>query len=446
MNDNEMLNGIGKNIGGLLLAAVGEEYVDSTSEDFEDDSALNTTSATIATSAIGRSRLSVTNEASNDDEGGVNATGVDMINMSNSLAEQHSLDNSGIAANSGKDDGNNNGGGVVGTVATFIFSQLAEEESDHFSSFDDTNNISGTDTESSGIDDHTNLTSSYASERCADVSAGTKDISDSIEHQSQNAASAALMMAQTGCNESKNACSKASGNVCDDSAIAFALPIDSRAAGVDSNPKAKSVSMNGPIPLKKPQVKADNALAEIERAICEAKTRAPDVQLSGYNVEASVKGDRTPEKSAWEKESLPPREDDLKYLEMRLKEAGLRLDSSTTSADTPQPPSPPMKNCETKNAATDQASKRSSRIREKVLRLKATRKGSRYNGHYSRAALKSAACTSRFSPAKPSAKSDIELTPSDDISPAKTADITDDASIGLESTPANAIGKELVVI
>ena len=369
MNDNEVLNGIGKNIGGLLLAAVGEEYVDdSASADFEDDSALNTTGAS-------RSRLSAscTIEASNDGDGdGGNATGLDTLShMSNSFAEPQSLDGSGIAANN---RGNtNNGGGVVGTVATFIFSKLAEEESDHFSSFDDTNNISGTDIESSGIEEQNNLTSSYISEGSADdcnVSAESKVISDSIEHQGPKAASAALMLAQTGCNESNNASGEASGDVCDGeqekeharSAIARALPIDSSAAG--------------PLPLKKSQVKADNALAEIERAICEAKTRSPDVQLFGYNADASVKGDRTPEKRAWEKESLPPREDDLKYLEMRLKEAG-HLDSSTTSADTPKPPSSSTKNGETKNAATDHSSKRNTRIREKVLRLKATRKCSR---------------------------------------------------------------------
>ena len=438
MNDNEVLSGIGKNIGGLLLAAVGEEYVDdSASADFEDDSALNTTGAS-------RSRLSAscTIEASNDGDGdGGNATGLDTLShMSNSFAEPQSLDGSGIAANN---RGNiNNGGGVVGTVATFIFSRLAEEESDHFSSFDDTNNISGTDIESSGIAEQNNLTSSYISEGSADdcnVSAESKVISDSIEHQGPKAASAALMLAQTGCNESNNASGEASGDVCDGeqekeharSAIARALPIDSSAAG--------------PLPLKKSQVKADNALAEIKRAICEAKTRSPDVPLFGYNADASVKGDRTPEKSAWEKESLPPREDDLKYLEMRLKEAG-HLDSSTTSADTPKPASSSTKNGETKNAATDYPSKRNTRIREKVLRLKETRKCSRYNGNYSRAALKSTACASAFSPAKSASKADIELTLSDDISPAKTADVTDDASFGLESSPANASGKEPVAI
>lgn len=434
MNDNVVLNGIGKNIGELLLAAVGEEYVDSASEEvFEDDSALNTTSAS-------RSRLSATFtiEASNDggdgDEG--NASGLDTLSrMSNSFAEPQSLNGSGIAANNGDGVNTNNGGGVVGTVATFIFSKLAEEESDHFSSFDDTNNISGTDIESSGIEEQSNLTSFYASEISTDgcnVSAESKGVSDSIEHQGPKAASAALMMAQTGCNESKSASGEASGDVCDDestkkkntfSAMAFALPIVSSTAG--------------PHPVKKSQVKADNALAEIKRTICEAKTRAPDVQVSAYNADASVKGDRTPKKSAWEKESLPPREDDLKYLEMRLKEAGRLLDSSTTSADTPQPPSSSMK-----NAATDQSSKRSSRIREKVLRLKATRKCSRYNGNYSRAALKS---TSKFSPAKPAAKTDNGLV-SDDVSPAKTADITDDASIGLESPAAKASGEETLAI
>ena len=402
MNENEVLNGIGKNIGGLLLAAVGEEYVDvSASEDFEDDSALNTTGAS-------RSRLSATCttctiEASNDGDGGEgNATGLDTLShMSNSFAEQ-SLDGSGIAANN---RGNiNNGGGVVDTVATFIFSKLAEEESDHFSSFDDTNTISGTDIESSGLEDQANLTSSYASERsaddCDDVSAETEDTSDSIEHQNQNAASAALMMAQMGCDE----------------------------------------------PLKKSHTQADNALAEIERAICEAKTRTEDVHVSDYNAEASAKGDSTPEKSAWEKESLPPREDDLKYLEMRLKEAGRLLDSSTTLAEMPRPPSSSIENAENKNAAIDQSSKRSARIREKVLRLKATRKCSRYNGNYSRAALKPTTCTSKYSPAKPAAKTVTELALSDDVSPAKTADITDDASIGLESPPAKVCEEEYVAI
>ena len=49
MNGNDVLNGIGKGIGGLLLAAVGEDYVDDVcvSEEYEGDSTFNRTKTRI---------------------------------------------------------------------------------------------------------------------------------------------------------------------------------------------------------------------------------------------------------------------------------------------------------------------------------------------------------------------------------------------------------------
>lgn len=196
MMSNDLINGVGKGIGGLLLAAVGEEYVDSVSEDYEDEFAFN--------SSASRSGLSATIEASNDDG---NATGLDSINASNSLAEPPSLDNSAL------EESHCNGGGkpsldgdIVGPVAKLLFSHLdlllPVEEDGLDLSFEDSNHISGTDIDNSGVEKESNLTSSFTSGAPADFKrdASTNEtkgdtFSDSFEQQNQKAAGAALMLA-----------------------------------------------------------------------------------------------------------------------------------------------------------------------------------------------------------------------------------------------------------
>jgi hypothetical protein len=381
MMNNDLINGVGKGIGGLLLAAVGEEYVDSVSEDYEDEFAFN--------SSASRSGLSATIEASNDDG---NATGLDSINASNSLAEPPSLDNSAL------EESHCNGGGkpsldgdIVGPVAKLLFSHLdlllPVEEDGLDLSFEDSNHISGTDIDNSGVEKESNLTSSFTSGAPADFKrdASTNEtkgdtFSDSFEQQNQKAAGAALMLAQTGFNDAHNSGRDASGIGCNGD---VECPIEQKAEA---------------------------------SATCTACTALALVPTDSTSVVFAESKPCAPTKN------LAPSENDLNQLEDSRKEA--RLDSSTISTDRANPCS-----------AIGQPSKHLSRIREKAMKLKATRKGSRYNGSYSRAAAKPT--TSSISPTKPAAETGIGLNVADEISPAKTVDVTDDASIsiGVESTP-----------
>lgn len=143
----------------------------------------------------------------------------------------------------------------------------------------------------------------------------------------------------------------------------------------------------------------------------------------------------TSENSAW-----APRDDDLKNLERKLSEcARLELTTSVTYEEMSTVTTSALKN------VIGQSFKISPRIRSKAMKLKATRKGSRYNGSYARKTTEPTVkkmIGSRISPVKcvgttSTLKADIDV--GDAFSPAKTADITEDASIGFGSAEKNDV-------
>ena len=146
----------------------------------------------------------------------------------------------------------------------------------------------------------------------------------------------------------------------------------------------------------------------------------------------------TPENSAWEKE-LAPRDDDLKNLERKLSECAHLESTSAKYEEMSTVPTLALQN------VIGQSFKISPRIRNKAMKLKATRKGSRYNGSYARKTTEPTVknmAGSRISPVKcagSTLKADIDVHVGDAFSPAKTADITEDASIGFGSAEKNVV-------
>ena len=529
MNGDDLLNGIGKDIGDLFMAVLDEEDAVSVSEDYEVDATLNTSAAT------------------DFDESNVEGHCQDTFTSGNGPSTHSSLNSTAI------EDGNGDGR-VVGAVATFLFNHLTNAADDLQSSFDDTCSGSAADIESSGITQRSHLTSSYVSEGTFDVetsnvsterkdetltskgahatniSQAEKDTnaSDSNEQQSQKAASAALMLAQMGSNETdSSSIIDRNGAVCDDNectaeqkgeinAISLALPLDSVAADTSSVPKVaaeggdsivcnkisiesagnedqrdgwQSASMEASAigfetrsrtsptkcaaDLKQPQEQTGKTLADIyldiERAIDEDKARTPDIngipptsrchavaeevpEASDETFDERILSNNetdestslcTPENSAWEKE-LAPRDDDLKNLERKLRECARLESTSVTYEEMSTVPTSALKN------VIGQSFKISPRIRSKAMKLKATRKGSRYNGSYARKTTEPTVkkmIGPRISPVKcvgttlkadiATLKADIDV--GDAFSPAKTADITEDASISFGSAEKNAV-------
>ena len=523
MNGDDLLNGIGKDIGDLFMAALDEEDAVSMSEDYEVDATLNTSTSGLLTTIEASA-------ATDFDESNVEGHCQDTFTSGNGPSTHSSLNSTAI------EDDNGDGRGVVGAVATFLFNHLTNAADDLQSSFDDTCSGSAADIESSGITQRSHLTSSFVSKGTFDVetsnvSTERKDetltskgahatnipqaekdtnASDSNEQQSQKAASAALMLAQMGSNETdSSSIIDRNGAVCDDNectaeqkgeinAISLALPLDSVAADTSSVPKVpKVVAEGGAIivrnkfsiesagdedqrdgwqsasmeasaigfetsrtspnkcaaDLKQPQEQTDKTRADIyvdiERAIDEDKARTSDInvipptsrchavaeevpeasdetlddRILSNNETDESKSLCTPENSAWEKE-LAPRDDDLKNLERKLRECARLESTSVTYEEMSTVSTSALKN------VIGQSFKISPRIRSKAMKLKATRKGSRYSGSYARKTTEPTVkkmIGSRISPVK----CDIDV--GDAFSPAKTADITEDASIGFGS-------------
>ena len=207
MNGDDLLNGIGKDIGDLFMAVVDEDDAVSVSEDYEVDATLNTN-----TSQSGLLATIEASAATDFDESNVEGHRQDTFTSGNGLSTHSSLNSTAI------EDGNGDGRGVVGAVATFLFNHLTNAADDLQSSFDDTCSGSAADIESSRITQQSHLTSSYVSEGTFDVESSnvsterkdetltskgahatnisqaekdTNVVSDSNEQQSQKAASAA---------------------------------------------------------------------------------------------------------------------------------------------------------------------------------------------------------------------------------------------------------------
>ena len=514
MNGDDLLNGIGKDIGDLFMTVVDEDDAVSVSEDYEVDATLS------------RSGLLATIEASaatDFDESNVEGHRQDTFTSGNGLSTHSSLNSTAI------EDDNGDGRGVVGAVATFLFNHLTNAADDLQSSFDDTCSGSAADIEISRIAQQSHLTSSYVSEGTFDVESSnvsterkdetltskgahatnisqaekdTNVVSDSNEQQSQKAASAALMLAQMGSNETV---SKQKGGI---NAISLAFPLDSVAADTSSVPKVvseggastvcnkisiesagnedqrdgwQSASMEASAigfetsrasptkcaaVLKQPQEQTGKALADIcvdiERAIDGDKARTPDINVIPPTSGCHAVAEEVPEASdetlderilsnnetdeskslcTSENSACAPRDDDLKNLERKLSECACLELTSVTYEEMSTVPTSALKN------VIGQSFKISPRIRSKAMKLKATKKGSRYNGSYARQTTQPTLkkmIGSRDSPVKcvgttrsSTLKADFDV--GDAFSPAKTADITEDASIGFGSAEKNAV-------
>jgi hypothetical protein len=321
------------------------------------------------------------------DESNVEDHRQDTFSSGNGLSTHSSLNSTSI------EDGNGDGRGVVDAVATFLFHHLTNAADDLQSSFD-TCNGSAADIESSGITQQSHLTSSYVSEETFNVESSNA----SAEPQEQT------------------------GKTLADIYLDIERAID------EDNARAQDINVI-------PPTSRGHAVAE---EVLEASDETFDERILSNNETVVSKTLCTPENSAWEKE-LAPRDGDLKDLERKLSECARLESTSVKYEEMSTVPTSALQN------VIGQSFKISPRIRDKAMKLKTTRKGSRYNGSYARKTTEPTVknmAGSRISPVKcvgTTLEADIDAPVGDAFSPAKTADITEDASIGFGSAEKNAV-------